>query len=312
MLMQGRSVNSPVYRYGFNGKENDDESKGQGNQIDYGARVYDPRIGRFLSVDPMQEDYSWNSPYAFAENDIIRSIDLDGLEKYILSSDRYVNPSTKQPETSRHLYLNPNESQHNRGLIGHYGPDNKMTIINDPNLLSEFDKKVYDYALSIMSQKNISGGSIRMPTNVDIKLKVGEKQKVVNSVKPKEKIQDKIVDEESSTSRDVYMKPNGNGILDRNAYAVNNLFKPTIENLIHTVNSKSKDISQIDISITLTTNSSNENKIEDIRNKILSLYPKAKLTINYDPKYKSTKTPGKISSDEDFGYEIKVKGYKKN
>ena len=71
------------YRYGFNGKENDNEVKGIGDQIDYGMRVYDPRIGKFLSVDPLQKKYPWLSPYQFAENDVIRSIDLDGLEKQI-------------------------------------------------------------------------------------------------------------------------------------------------------------------------------------------------------------------------------------
>lgn len=73
------------YRYGFNGKENDNEVEGEGNQQDYGMRIYDPRIGKFLSVDPLTQDYPWSSPYAFAENDVIRSIDLDGLEKYVVT-----------------------------------------------------------------------------------------------------------------------------------------------------------------------------------------------------------------------------------
>lgn len=37
---------------------------------------------RFLSVDPLSYSYPWNSPYAYAENDI-RSIDLEGAEKFI-------------------------------------------------------------------------------------------------------------------------------------------------------------------------------------------------------------------------------------
>ncbi len=45
-----------VYRYGFNGKESDDEIKGEGNQQDYGMRIYDTRLGRFLSVDPLECD----------------------------------------------------------------------------------------------------------------------------------------------------------------------------------------------------------------------------------------------------------------
>lgn len=53
-------------------------------QLDYGFRIYDPRIGKFLSVDPLAKSYPWNSTYAYAEGDVIRSIDLDGLEKYII------------------------------------------------------------------------------------------------------------------------------------------------------------------------------------------------------------------------------------
>jgi hypothetical protein len=48
-------------------------------------RIYDPRLGRFLSVDPLTKEYPWNSTYAFAENDVIRCIDLEGAEKYIVT-----------------------------------------------------------------------------------------------------------------------------------------------------------------------------------------------------------------------------------
>jgi RHS repeat-associated protein len=72
------------YRYGFNGKENDNEVKGDGNQQDYGMRIYDSRLGKFLSVDPISKDYPGIGPYVYAENDVVRSIDLDGLEKYIV------------------------------------------------------------------------------------------------------------------------------------------------------------------------------------------------------------------------------------
>ncbi len=63
MLQPGRTFNAGACRYGFNGKENDNEVKGEGNQQDYGMRIYDPRLVRFLSVDPLKADYPWNSPY---------------------------------------------------------------------------------------------------------------------------------------------------------------------------------------------------------------------------------------------------------
>jgi len=71
-----------VYRYGFNGKENDNDVKGEGNQQDYGMRIYDPRVGRFLSEDPLTQEYPWYTPYQFAGNTPIQAVDLDGSEEY--------------------------------------------------------------------------------------------------------------------------------------------------------------------------------------------------------------------------------------
>jgi len=68
------------YRFGFQGQEKDDEIKGNGNSLNYKYRVHDPRIGRFLSVDPLAPKYAFNSPYAFSENRVIDGIELEGLE----------------------------------------------------------------------------------------------------------------------------------------------------------------------------------------------------------------------------------------
>ena len=48
---------------------------------DYGLRLYNPAIAKFLSVDPLAPDYPWYTPYQFAGNKPIRFIDLDGLEE---------------------------------------------------------------------------------------------------------------------------------------------------------------------------------------------------------------------------------------
>ena len=76
--MPGRSFNSPTYRYGFNGKEKDDNLGGQ-TSYDYGFRIYNPGIGKFLSVDPLASEMPSWSPYNFVFNNPVRLIDPVGL-----------------------------------------------------------------------------------------------------------------------------------------------------------------------------------------------------------------------------------------
>ena len=106
MLMSGRSYSSPVYRYGFNGKERTDEINGEGNVYDYGYRIYNPCIGKFLSVDPLIQSYPWYTPYQFAGNKPIWAVDLDGLEEtgYTMYLERQystVQGAIKQNEANR-------------------------------------------------------------------------------------------------------------------------------------------------------------------------------------------------------------------
>ncbi|MCK7556238.1 hypothetical protein MKQ70_14930 [Chitinophaga sedimenti] len=83
MPQRGRGHDFKAYRYGFNGKENDGEVKGDGIQYDYGFRIYDARLARFLSTDPLFQSYPWYTPYQFAGNKPIVAIDLDGLEEFV-------------------------------------------------------------------------------------------------------------------------------------------------------------------------------------------------------------------------------------
>ncbi len=94
--MPGRTYTSGSgYRYGFNGKENDNEVKGEGNQQDYGMRIYDPRVGRFLSVDPLTKNYPWYTPYQFAGNKPIKFVDLDGMEEGLVQLYYWLRPKIK-------------------------------------------------------------------------------------------------------------------------------------------------------------------------------------------------------------------------
>ena len=80
MVMEARTGSAEGYRFGFQGQETDDEVYGAENAVSYKHRVHDPRIGRFLSIDPLAPEYPWNSPYAFSENRVIDGVELEGLE----------------------------------------------------------------------------------------------------------------------------------------------------------------------------------------------------------------------------------------
>lgn len=80
MDMPGRKSGNDG-RYGFNGKERDKDMHSL-TAYDYGFRIYNPAIGKFLSVDPLQKQYPELTPYQFASNSPIQGVDLDGREIY--------------------------------------------------------------------------------------------------------------------------------------------------------------------------------------------------------------------------------------
>ena len=80
MLQPGRHANTSDYRYGFNGKEADNEIKGEGNSYDFGARMQDPRIARWFSLD--KKPKADQSNYVFSRNNPIIFKDPDGKDDY--------------------------------------------------------------------------------------------------------------------------------------------------------------------------------------------------------------------------------------
>ena len=53
-------------------------NNGNLNYLDYGARMYDSNIGRWMVQDPLSEKYYAYSQYSFSGNNPILNIDSDG------------------------------------------------------------------------------------------------------------------------------------------------------------------------------------------------------------------------------------------
>ena len=112
MVMSGRSFTSDAYRYGFNGKEQDKEGMGGGSSTyDYGFRIYNPGIGKFLSVDPLTQEYPWYTPYQFSGNKPIWMIDRDGLEEELSGSQSKTEVPPSQEEINADIGIIKDELQ---------------------------------------------------------------------------------------------------------------------------------------------------------------------------------------------------------
>ncbi len=82
MEMMGRTYSASIGllgKFGFNGQQKDDEIAGIGNSLDFGARMYNPRLARLgMSVDPLFMKFPSLSTYQFAQNNPVSMVDIEG------------------------------------------------------------------------------------------------------------------------------------------------------------------------------------------------------------------------------------------
>ncbi|MFT5860867.1 MAG: RHS repeat-associated protein [Flavobacteriaceae bacterium] len=89
MQMPDRQTQVESYRYAYNGMELDNEISGAGNSYTTEFRQYDPRLGRWKSLDPLMASFPHMSPYVGFDNNPIFFIDPYGLSS---SNDGVVQP----------------------------------------------------------------------------------------------------------------------------------------------------------------------------------------------------------------------------
>ena len=167
MMMLGRTWDSgSSHRYGFNGQENTNEVYSDGNAVDFGARAYNARLGKWFSIDPISNKYPGLSNYEYALGNPIFNIDIGGSEVYgwieatfttwgrlnavavLSTSEIFKSIAINQFEANSNL--NPNEIDI-RFVTGAIGPDKAgltgiiVNTLDGQNIeLSEFNGKAED------------------------------------------------------------------------------------------------------------------------------------------------------------------------
>ena len=136
--VQTLAAKNGINRYGFQGQEKQVGS----DYVQFKWRLHDPLTGRFLSIDPLNEKFEYNSTYAFSENKVTGHIELEGLETisaFVYSSIVEQSTATKQERRDAQASLIKN-------LVS-------LTDVNDATVLSTWAKRGGDNAINLDGSK---------------------------------------------------------------------------------------------------------------------------------------------------------------
>jgi RHS repeat-associated protein len=195
-------------------------------------RHHDPQIGRFIQIDPLANDYVYNSTYAYAENRPIDGIDLEGLEftrtvegksitlsattqsvnKTTMVSNDYINRVNVEVNRQMGELFNKRNSQTGNSYSANYN----STIVES----GDYDNTIVAEFYNNMGEKNGDNGSntqsgrIRVGVMEEVTMTDQDRKSTTYSyIRQESEVATTIIHEmlHGTGAKHVFV-PNGNGV----------------------------------------------------------------------------------------------------
>ena len=153
--------NSSALPFRYNGKEFD-RMNGL-NWYDYGARIYDPQIGRFHSVDPHAENYFNWTPYNYVANNPVNLIDPNGMDWYrdkdkTLQYSPDIKKDTKLGEGQTYIGKTYRVKGDNGEVTENYRKDGSIIFSDETKAYNRIWSQAHDH---YKDQKEVGGFTLK-------------------------------------------------------------------------------------------------------------------------------------------------------
>ena len=154
-------VADTINRYLYNGKEMQDSS----SFYDYGARYYNPDIGRFLTIDKYAEKYYMLTPYQYAANNPIKYIDVNGDS---------IGPTNNLTKDQMNAMTQFAATKEGNKFLSNYAKAGQQVFGQTFNKSGKYDKKGINLNYSNLGEPNRSstGGFISSNKNLEIYIRL--------------------------------------------------------------------------------------------------------------------------------------------
>jgi RHS repeat-associated protein len=146
-------VSSSENKYKYNGKEK--QTAHNLGWYDYGARFYDPQVGRWFVVDALAEKYTSMSPYNYCANNPILFVDFDGKDFGVC-----VNDETKKIVVQANIYVKSADYAKTSEAASFYNTQKDLTY----NVGSGKGEYKVEFLVNV-----IDVGDEMSPTDIDFK-----------------------------------------------------------------------------------------------------------------------------------------------